>query len=54
MMQFAAKAAYCYVALALLLAGLAVTYAVERSWIGYYLVAIGGTRMPQRRSASWR
>jgi branched-chain amino acid transport system permease protein len=41
MMQFAAKAAYYYLALGLLLVGLAVTYAVERSWLGYYLVAIG-------------
>lgn len=41
MMQFEAKAAYYYIALALLLVGLAVTYAIERSWMGYYLVAIG-------------
>jgi branched-chain amino acid transport system permease protein len=41
MMQFDAKAAYYYIALALLTAGLAVTYRIERSWMGYYLVAIG-------------
>jgi branched-chain amino acid transport system permease protein len=41
MMQFDAKAAYYYIALALLAAGLAITYRIERSWMGYYLVAIG-------------
>jgi branched-chain amino acid transport system permease protein len=41
MMQFEAKAAYYYIALALLAIGLAVTYVIERSWMGYYLVAIG-------------
>jgi branched-chain amino acid transport system permease protein len=41
MMQFAAKAAYYYLALGLLALGLAITYWVERSWIGYYLVAVG-------------
>src|SRR4249920_536077 len=41
MMQFDAKAAYYYVALGLLAVGLAVTFLVERSFIGYYLVAIG-------------
>ncbi len=41
MMQFEAKSAYYYVALGLLAIGLAVTFLVERSWIGYYLVAIG-------------
>jgi branched-chain amino acid transport system permease protein len=41
MMQFEAKAAYYYIALALLAIGLAVTYMIERSWMGYYLVAIG-------------
>jgi branched-chain amino acid transport system permease protein len=41
MMQFDAKAAYYYVALALLVIGLAVTYRIERSFIGYYLVAVG-------------
>ena len=41
MMQFEAKAAYYYVALGLLALGLAITYRIERSWMGYYLVAIG-------------
>jgi branched-chain amino acid transport system permease protein len=41
MMQFEAKAAYYYIALALLALGLAVTWLIERSWMGYYLVAIG-------------
>jgi branched-chain amino acid transport system permease protein len=41
MMQFEAKAAYYYVALGLLAIGLAITYKIERSWIGYYLLAIG-------------
>jgi branched-chain amino acid transport system permease protein len=41
MMQFEDKAAYYYVALVLLAIGLAVTYWVERSWMGYYLVALG-------------
>src|ERR1700710_2627548 len=41
MMQFEAKAAYYYVALGLLMLGLVVTYLIERSWMGYYLVAIG-------------
>jgi len=41
MMQFDAKAAYYYIALALLVIGLAITYWVERSWMGYYLVALG-------------
>jgi len=41
MMQFEAKSAYYYVALGLLVIGLAITWLVERSWIGYYLVAIG-------------
>jgi branched-chain amino acid transport system permease protein len=41
MMQFDGKAAYYYIALAMLAAGLAITYWIERSWIGYYLVAIG-------------
>lgn len=41
MMQFEDKAAYYYVALGLLAIGLAVTYWVERSWMGYYLVALG-------------
>ncbi len=41
MMQFETKAAYYYVALGLLLISLLVTWLIERSWIGYYLVAIG-------------
>ena len=41
MMQFDAKAAYYYVALILLGIGLAITSWVERSWMGYYLVALG-------------
>jgi branched-chain amino acid transport system permease protein len=41
MMQFETKASYYYVVLALLAVGLVVTYAIEKSWMGYYLVAIG-------------
>ncbi len=41
MMQFDSKAAYYYIALALLTAGLVITSRIERSWMGYYLVAIG-------------
>jgi branched-chain amino acid transport system permease protein len=41
MMQFDAKAAYYYIALALLTIGLIITYRIERSWVGYYLVAVG-------------
>jgi branched-chain amino acid transport system permease protein len=41
MMQFEAKAAYYYVVLGLLAIGLVITAAIERSWMGYYLVAIG-------------
>jgi branched-chain amino acid transport system permease protein len=41
MMQFDGKAPYYYVALALLALGLLVTWLIERSWVGYYLVAIG-------------
>jgi branched-chain amino acid transport system permease protein len=41
MMQFDSKAAYYYIALAMLMLGLAITYAIERSWMGYYLVAVG-------------
>lgn len=41
MMQFDAKAAYYYIALGLLALGLAITYLIERSWMGCYLVAIG-------------
>jgi branched-chain amino acid transport system permease protein len=41
MMQFEAKAPYYYIALALLALGLAITWRIERSWMGFYLVAIG-------------
>ena len=41
MMQFDGKAPYYYIALALLAIGLLITYAIERSWMGYYLVAVG-------------
>jgi branched-chain amino acid transport system permease protein len=41
MMQFDAKAAYYYIALFLLIIGLFVTHRIERSWVGYYLVAVG-------------
>jgi branched-chain amino acid transport system permease protein len=41
MMQFEAKSSYYYVVLALLALGLLITYLIERSWMGYYLVAIG-------------
>ncbi len=41
MMQFDAKSAYYYIALGLLAIGLAITYRIERSWMGYYLVAVG-------------
>lgn len=41
MMQFDAKAGYYYIALGLLAISLAVTYWVEKSWMGYYLVALG-------------
>jgi branched-chain amino acid transport system permease protein len=41
MMQFEAKADYYYVVLGLLALGLAITWLIERSWMGYYLVAIG-------------
>jgi branched-chain amino acid transport system permease protein len=41
MMQFDSKAAYYYIALALLALGLAITYWIEHSWVGYYLVAVG-------------
>src|SRR5271169_63020 len=41
MMQFDAKAAYYYIALGMLALGLVITYAIERSWMGYYLVAVG-------------
>src|SRR5476651_2535750 len=41
MMQFEGKAPYYYVALGLLAAALAITAWIERSRVGYYLVAIG-------------
>jgi branched-chain amino acid transport system permease protein len=41
MMQFDAKSAYYYIALAMLAAGLVINYWIERSWMGYYLVALG-------------
>jgi len=41
MMQFEGKAAYYYVTLALLLLALGITAWIERSRIGYYLVALG-------------
>ena len=41
MMQFEAKAPYYYVVLVLLAIGLGITYRIERSWMGYYLVAVG-------------
>src|SRR5580700_2709986 len=40
MMQFDSKIAYYYIALALLAIGLAITCRIERSWMGYYLIAI--------------
>jgi branched-chain amino acid transport system permease protein len=41
MMQFENKASYYYVVLGLLLIALLVTWLIERSWMGNYLVAIG-------------
>src|SRR5216684_9016219 len=41
MMQFEGKAPYYYVVLGLLALGLAITWLIEKSWMGYYLVAIG-------------
>ena len=41
MMQFETKEAYYYVVLGLLAVGLVITFLIERSWMGYYLVAIG-------------
>ena len=41
MMQFESKSSYYYVVLGLLLLSLLVTWLIERSWIGNYLVAIG-------------
>jgi branched-chain amino acid transport system permease protein len=41
MMQFESRAAYYYLALGLLVLGLAITHRIERSWMGFYLVAVG-------------
>jgi branched-chain amino acid transport system permease protein len=41
MMQFETKASYYYVVLGLLALALFITHRIERSWMGYYLVAIG-------------
>jgi branched-chain amino acid transport system permease protein len=41
MMQFDGKAPYYYIALAMLTVGLMITWRIERSWMGYYLVAVG-------------
>jgi branched-chain amino acid transport system permease protein len=41
MMQFEEKAGYYYIALGLLALGLAINYWIEKSWMGYYLVALG-------------
>jgi branched-chain amino acid transport system permease protein len=41
MMQFESRAGYYYLALALLALGLVITYRIERSWMGFYLVAVG-------------
>jgi len=41
MLQFEDKASYYYVVLGLLALGLLITYKIEQSWMGYYLVAIG-------------
>ena len=41
MMQFETKASYYYVVLGLLALALFITYRIEQSWMGYYLVAIG-------------
>ncbi len=41
MLQFETKASYYYVVLGLLALGLLITYRIEKSWMGYYLVAIG-------------
>ena len=41
MLQFEDKASYYYVILGLLALGLFITYKIEQSWMGYYLVAIG-------------
>src|SRR5579862_4652537 len=41
MLQFETKASYYYVVLGLLIFALFITWLIERSWMGYYLVAIG-------------
>ncbi|MBV8152418.1 MAG: branched-chain amino acid ABC transporter permease [Candidatus Eremiobacteraeota bacterium] len=41
MMQFGSKAGYYWLALALLAIALLITRRIERSWMGYYLVAVG-------------
>jgi branched-chain amino acid transport system permease protein len=41
MLQFETKASYYYVVLGLLALALVITYRIEQSWMGYYLVAIG-------------
>jgi branched-chain amino acid transport system permease protein len=41
MMQFDGKAPYYYIVLVLLAVSLAVTWLIEHSWMGYYLVAVG-------------
>ena len=41
MMQFENKNSYYYVVLGLLLVSLLITWLIERSWVGNYLVAIG-------------
>ncbi|HEY2247002.1 MAG TPA: branched-chain amino acid ABC transporter permease, partial [Bradyrhizobium sp.] len=41
MLQFETKASYYYVVLGLLALGLLITWKIEKSWMGYYLVAIG-------------
>jgi len=41
MLQFETKASYYYVVLGLLVLGLLITWKIEKSWMGYYLVAIG-------------
>jgi branched-chain amino acid transport system permease protein len=41
MMQFETKTSYYYVVLGLLAVGLLITHRIEKSWMGYYLVAIG-------------
>jgi branched-chain amino acid transport system permease protein len=41
MMQIESKPPYYYIVLGLLALALTITWLIERSWIGYYLVAIG-------------